>query len=98
MSGIEELATTAVDCGFHLHKELGPGLLESVYETLLAHALRERGLSVERQRPIPMKFRGISLNESLERTLSSRADSSSKSNRSSATYRFMPSSCSHISD
>ena len=63
MSGIEELASTAVDCGFHLHKELGPGLLESVYEAVLAEALIERGLSVQRQQPIPIKFRGIALNE-----------------------------------
>ena len=63
MSGIEELASTAVDCGFHLHKELGPGLLESVYEAVLAEALIQRGLSVQRQRPIPIKFRGIALNE-----------------------------------
>jgi GxxExxY protein len=53
--GIEELAKSAVDCGFKLHKELGPGLLESVYEILLAEALRERGLFVERQVPVPVR-------------------------------------------
>jgi iron complex transport system substrate-binding protein len=63
MSDIEELASTAVDCGFHIHKELGPGLLESAYEVVLAHALVERGLAVARQKPIPISFRGISLNE-----------------------------------
>ena len=52
-----------MDCGFHIHKELGPGLLESVYETVLTAALLERGLSVERQRPVPINFRGIVLNE-----------------------------------
>ena len=57
--GIEDLAKEAVDCRFKLHKELGPGLLESVYEILLAAALAERGLSVERQVPVPIRYRGV---------------------------------------
>jgi len=56
---IEELARQAVDCGFKLHKELGPGLLESVYEILLAAALEERGLSVWRQVPVPIRHNGV---------------------------------------
>lgn len=56
---IERLAKIAVDCGFKLHKELGPGLLESVYELLLAESLRERGLGVERQRPVPIRHGSI---------------------------------------
>lgn len=56
---IEELAKQAVDCGFKLHKELGPGLLESVYEILLAVALEERGLSVRRQVPVPIRHNGV---------------------------------------
>jgi GxxExxY protein len=63
MPDIEAIASVAVDCGFHIHKELGPGLLESVYETVLTAALVERGLSAERQRPVPINFRGIVLNE-----------------------------------
>src|SRR4029453_12064207 len=63
MQDIEAVASVAVDCGFHIHKELGPGLLESVYEVLLAAALAERGLAVGRQRPGPVNFRGIALNE-----------------------------------
>jgi len=58
-SRIEELASVAVDCGFHIHKELGPGLLESVYEVVLAAALQERGLRVERQKPVLINFRGL---------------------------------------
>jgi GxxExxY protein len=42
-----------------LHKDLGPGLLESVYEVLLADSLRERGLSVARQVPLPIKYKGV---------------------------------------
>ena len=58
-----EVAQVVVECAFALHKELGPGLLESVYEVLLADGLRERGLSVERQKPIPICFRGKRFDE-----------------------------------
>ena len=59
---MEENSTAAsvVNCALEIHKELGPVLLESVYEVLLADALRERGFSVERQKPIPICFRGRS--------------------------------------
>jgi GxxExxY protein len=56
---IEELARQTIDCGFRIHKQLGPGLLESVYETVLAAALDKSGLRVERQKPIPIAFEGI---------------------------------------
>ncbi len=59
----DAIARVVVECAFALHKELGPGLLESVYEVLLADALRERGLSVERQKPIPICFRGKRFDE-----------------------------------
>ncbi len=48
-----------VDASVRLHKDLGPGLLESVYETLLAHRLRARGLMVERQKTIAFEFDGV---------------------------------------
>jgi len=60
---VEELAKTAVDCGFHIHKELGPGLLETVYEAILADSLSRAGLFVERQKPLPISFQGVQLNE-----------------------------------
>jgi GxxExxY protein len=60
---LESLATIAVDCGFKLHQRLGPGLLESVYEALMAESLARRGLFVERQKPIPIQFDGVTLNE-----------------------------------
>ena len=63
MTDIEDVVSTAIDCGFHLHKDLGPGVLESVYEALLAERLRRRGLLVERQRPLPIVFDGIALPE-----------------------------------
>lgn len=57
-SDLEALAKTAIDCGFQLHKDLGPGLLESVYEVLLSEALRDIGLFVERQKIIPISYNG----------------------------------------
>ena len=63
MSDLEGLARIAVDCGFKLHQTLGPGLLESVYEACLSHSLAKRGLVVERQRLIPVRYDGITLDE-----------------------------------
>ena len=63
MTELEELAKSAVDCGFRIHKGLGPGLLESVYEALLADSLARMGLFVERQKPLPISFEGVQLNE-----------------------------------
>ena len=61
MTDIEECARPAVDAGYHLHRELGPGLLESVYEALLAARLMREGLIVVRQKLLPVVFDGISL-------------------------------------
>ena len=63
MTNLEQLAKTAVDCGFRIHRDLGPGLLESVYEALLAHSLGRAGLFIERQKPLPVSFDGVQLNE-----------------------------------
>ena len=60
---LEELARIAVDCGFKVHTGLGPGLLESVYEVVLAHTLTQRGLRVQRQYPVPIMFEGITFDE-----------------------------------
>ena len=56
---LEELARIVVDCGFKVHTGLGPGLLESVYEVVLAHTITQRGLHVQRQYPVPIEFEGI---------------------------------------
>jgi iron complex transport system substrate-binding protein len=61
--GLEDIARVAVDCGFSLHNGLGPGLLESVYEAVLEQSLARRGLAVERQRPVPIPFDGIAVDE-----------------------------------
>lgn len=60
---IEEIAREAVDCGYRLHTELGPGLMESVYEVILAKMLVERGLFVERQISVPIIFEGLQFDE-----------------------------------
>ena len=58
MTDVEELARKTIDCGFHIHKKLGPGLLESVYEAVLAASLERAGLRVERQKPSRSASRG----------------------------------------
>ena len=58
-----EIGRIVVDCAIRLHMELGPGLLETVYEVLLAHQIQEAGLRVERQVPIPIEFHGVQFDE-----------------------------------
>jgi GxxExxY protein len=49
---IEKLATIVIHCGLQLHRDIGPGLLESVYEEVLADRLQMSGLKIERQQPV----------------------------------------------
>jgi GxxExxY protein len=63
MSELEEYARLAVDCGLQIHRELGPGLLESVYEAVLQASLVQAGVTVERQKLIDIEFRGRLLRE-----------------------------------
>jgi len=58
-----EIAKIIVDTAFQIHKRLGPGLLETVYEVVLAHALNRRGLKVDRQVPVPIVFDGLKFDE-----------------------------------
>ena len=58
-----EIAKIIVDAAFQIHKSLGPGLLETVYEVVLAHGLKRRGLKVERQVPVAIVFDGIKFDE-----------------------------------
>jgi len=57
-----KIATIIVDCSYHIHVELGPGLLESVYEEVLFYELTKRGLKVEKQKLLPVIWDGIKLN------------------------------------
>ena len=56
-----EIARQIVDAAYKIHTTLGPGLLESAYEAILAHELQKRGLSVARQKPIPVVYDGVHL-------------------------------------
>ena len=58
-----EIAKVIVDTAFQIHKRLGPGLLETVYEIILTHALNKRGLKVARQVSVPIVFDGIKFDE-----------------------------------
>jgi GxxExxY protein len=58
-----EIAKEIVDAAFKIHTTLGPGLLESVYEAVLAHELNNRGFKVERQKSLPVVYDNIRLEE-----------------------------------
>lgn len=58
-----EIGTIVVDAAIQVHRALGPGLLESVYEIVLAHELQQRGLQVERQVVVPIVYRGLRFEE-----------------------------------
>lgn len=58
-----EIGTIVVKSAIALHRELGPGLLESLYESVLVRELEERGLKVERQVPVPIRYKEIVLDE-----------------------------------
>lgn len=58
-----DIGTIVVDAAIQVHRALGPGLLESVYEIILAHELQQRGLHVERQVIVPIEYQGIQFSE-----------------------------------
>jgi GxxExxY protein len=57
------IGTIIVDCALELHRNLGPGLLETVYEVTLARALERRGLVVQRQVAVPIEYQGETFSE-----------------------------------
>ena len=56
---IDRLAKEAVDAAYHVHCELGPGLLETAYRHCLAYELISRGIAVEQEKPVPLIYRGM---------------------------------------
>ena len=58
-----EIAKIVVDAAFQIHSKLGPGLLESVYETVLAYEFKKRGLKVKRQVPVAIVYNDIKFDE-----------------------------------
>jgi GxxExxY protein len=69
MYDIEELAARSIQCGFAIHCDLGPGLLESCYEVLLAASLAREGLAVERQKIVDIEYKGIAVREAFRADL-----------------------------
>ena len=62
---IELVAKTIVDAALKVHRALGPGLLESVYELCLAHELRRRSLQLESQVTLPIIYEGLTIDAGL---------------------------------
>lgn len=56
-----ELSGIVIDCAMDIHRRLGPGLLESVYQEVLLYELRKRGLRVEKELPIPVIWDEVKL-------------------------------------
>lgn len=56
-----EIAKQIVDAAYKIHKKVGPGLLESVYEAILAYELEQRGLHIVRQQPVPVIYEDVRL-------------------------------------
>jgi len=61
----ERIGKIIVNAAFKVHKELGPGLLEKIYEIALAHEIQKAGLNVKRQVDIPIVYDGIQFDEGL---------------------------------
>jgi len=63
MKQLDDITGAVVDSALKIHQGLGPGLLESVYEAVLARALERRGFAVERQKPIRFEYDGMIFDE-----------------------------------
>jgi GxxExxY protein len=59
--GTAPLTKSIIGCAINVHRTIGPGVFESVYSECLAHELKERGLSFELERPVPLVYRGVRL-------------------------------------
>ena len=61
--GGTEITEAIIGAAIEVHRHLGPGLLESIYEAALAFELSELGLAVERQKPVPLAYKGLKFDE-----------------------------------
>jgi len=61
----DRIGREIVNAAYHVHKELGPGILEKVYEVCFCHVLEQKGLEIKRQLDIPIVFEGMTFNEGL---------------------------------
>jgi GxxExxY protein len=57
----KEITEQVIGACIEIHKQIGPGLLESAYEECLCYELSQRGIRFERQKPLPVKYKGVSL-------------------------------------
>ena len=57
----EKYAKIVLDCAYEVHTQLGPGLLESVYQTCLVYELRKSGLYIEEEKVLPVNYKNISI-------------------------------------
>lgn len=64
-----EIAKQVLDTAFLVHTKLGPGVFESVYEVVLSHELHKKGLLVERQKPMSIRYDGIQFDEAFRADL-----------------------------
>jgi len=64
-SSLDQISGKVVDAGYRLHAALGPGLLESAYESLLCRSLEQRGLKFERQKLVSFEFEGLRVADGL---------------------------------
>ena len=58
----DELSNRVLGCAIEVHRELGPGLLESTYEQCLAHELKLNGIGFHLQHPLPVEYKDVRLN------------------------------------
>ncbi|MCE5346881.1 MAG: GxxExxY protein [Bacteroidales bacterium] len=65
----DRIGREIVNAAFHVHKELGPGLLEIVYEICFCHVLAQKGFEIKRQLDIPIVFEGMVFEEGLRSVL-----------------------------
>lgn len=56
---LEDIARIVIDCGYHLHRDVGPGLLEGAYELILSRMIERRGLEVRLQVAIRINYDGV---------------------------------------
>ena len=58
---LNRITETIIGAAIHVHRTIGPGLLESAYEACLAYELNKRGLRIEQQKPLPLVYEGVKL-------------------------------------
>src|SRR5438132_12390066 len=88
-----EIAKQIVDVAYKIHTGFGPGLLESVYETIMAYELQKRGLQLIRQQPIPVVYEDIRMELGFRADLIIKTRSWLKSNQLKRSLSCIRSNC-----